>query len=341
MSELALGLDVGAVRTKAAGTTLWHGPSAFADAPGGRRYGAEALAGGVLRHGFLAARAWRSLGEFLGGVVAPGGPVDVEPRSASVVMAVPDDWTRGVGPTWTSVVDSTPAGVEVRRALADAPGFGSVRLVPGTQCAASDYLDRHPGVRGCLLVCDVGAGTVDAAVFACGEGTTRLLDAEHGSVADTGLPDRLLRAAGPGDDPAWRLMALEHARCRDARRARVVLDRAVTHERYLETPAYLPGAHGGALTARVVLDALRPLAELVGRVVATVTARVAEPLLPEVVATGGNVLGPVVGALGDRVHLLDPGAAARGARSIAAGRTTALDGYPHELGVAVRRVERG
>jgi hypothetical protein len=343
MSEVALGLDVGAVRTKAAGTALWHGPTAFADAPGGRRYGAEALAGGVLRHGFLAARSWRSLGEFLGGVVAPGGPVDVAPDRASVVMAVPDEWTRGAGPTWTSAVDTTPNGVEARRVLGDVLGFASVRLVPATQCAASDYLDRKPGVRGCLLVCDVGAGTVDAAVFACGAGTTRLLDAEHGEVADTGLADRLLRASAPGsgDDPVWRLMALEHARCRGARRARVVLDRAVTHERYLETPAYLAGPHGGALTARVVLDALRPLADLVARVVAAVSARVAEPLLPEVVATGGNVLGPVEAALGERVHLLDPGAAARGARSIAAGRTTALDGYPHELGVAVRRVERG
>lgn len=341
MTDLALGLDVGAVRTKAAAADLWHGPSVFADTPDGRRYGAAALAGAA-----PVSSAWQALGEFLGGVVAPGGPVDVQPRRTAVVMAVPDGWTKGVGATWTSTVDTTPAGQEVRRVLTDSLGFASARLVPGTQCAASDYLDRNPDVSGCLLVCDVGAGTVDAAVFACEAGTTRLLDAEHGDVGTTGLTDTLARAAAPepGGDPAWRRMALEDARCRGARRARVVLDRAATHDRYLDTPAYLAGPHGDALTARVVLAALRPLADLVTRVVAALSARVAEPLLPELVVTGGNVLGPVERALraaGDRVHRLDPGAAARGALSIATGRTTALDGYPHELGVAVRRVEAG
>ena len=35
MTDLALGLDVGAVRTKAAAADLWHGPSVFADTPDG------------------------------------------------------------------------------------------------------------------------------------------------------------------------------------------------------------------------------------------------------------------------------------------------------------------
>lgn len=344
-ADLALGLDVGTARTKAATATAeWHGPSVYADTPAGRRCGEAAIAAGhPVRHGSPDAPG--ALADFLGGVVGPGRPVDVEPGRTSVVMAVPDRWTRGAGDTWASTVDSWPEGAAVRRVLTGVLGFADARLVPGTQCTAAAHLAGRAGTEGCLLVCDVGAGTVDAAVFACERGTTRLLDAEHGDVAATGLPRRLLEAAGhaSGDPGRW-LAALEDARCRAERRARVVLDRAAAHERYLDTPAYPAGRHGAALTARTLLEALRPLADLVTRVVSALLGRLAEPPGPELVVTGGNVLGPVEAALravGGRVHRLDPGAAARGALLIATGRATVLDGYPHELGVAVRRVEHG
>jgi len=64
-----------------------------------------------------------------------------------------------------------------------------------------------------------------------------------------------------------------------------------------------------------------------------------------VLLTGGNVLGPVEAAVREAVtaplRVLTPDQAAAGAWRIAAGAATALDGYPHELGIGVRQIVGG
>jgi hypothetical protein len=90
------------------------------------------------------------------------------------------------------------------------------------------------------------------------------------------------------------------------------------------------------------------LAALTADVLRRLLSRVTEPLLPDLVLTGGNAIGPVVAAAvaatDGRVRSarrLDPTAAAQGALRIAIGEATALEGYPHELGIAVRRIRHG
>ncbi|MGI5506207.1 hypothetical protein [Lentzea sp. CA-135723] len=294
-----IGIDIGSARTKVAcGDRVWHGPS-----------GADVAA--LLREVVL-----RDCG--------------VRPDGVTAVVAVPDGWTTpGADGTWTEVVEHTSQGVALTRLLVERAGFGSVRLVPASQCVVA----AHGEASGCVLVCDVGASAVTAAVYACEATTSRLLDSE---TAASEVRESLRRAAGI--DQAG-LAAFDEHRCVAAERAVAVLERARTHERYLGTPVYLPG-----VTAEVVLAALRPLATLAAAVVARVLERVGDPVA-HVLLTGGNVLGPVEDAVREAVpapvRVLAPDQAARGAWRIAAGRATALDGYPHELGIGVRRIVGG
>jgi hypothetical protein len=298
------GIDIGSVRTKVAGRDqVWHGPS-------------SADVAGLLREVVL-----RDCGTDLG--------------SAAVVVAVPDRWsTASADGTWTEAVEHTALGAELARVLTARAGFASVRLVPVSQCVVA----AHSEASGCVLVCDVGANSVTAAVYSCDATTSRLLDSES---AAAGVQESLRRAACV--DPA-EIAVFEDHRCRAAGRAVVVLERARTHERYLGTPVY---AHGETrVTAEVVLTALRPVATLAAELAGRVLGRVGEPATL-VLLTGGNVLGPVEAAVreavapGTAVRVLAPDQAAVGAWRIAAGTATALDGYPHELGIGVRRISRG
>jgi hypothetical protein len=326
----AIGLDIGSVRTKIAldtgAASSWHEPSARTDA---------ALLTAFANAGGTGAPA-RRLADFLRSVLDR----PTTPRQAAIVVAVPDQWTESADGPWRTAPGNSPVGAVLLRVLTEDVGFASARLVPGTQCvAATDF-----PAAGCLLVCDVGAETVGAAVYSRDGDGTRLLDAEHASVAESGLRQALLGSSA-GDA---HVVALENERCARGRRAELVLARAAVAERYLGTPVYLAGAHGAALTADVVLAALRPLADLAARVVRRLLARVAEPLLPELLLTGGNAIGPVesavVAATGGRIataRRLAPSAAAAGALRIATGAAVALDGYPHELGIAIRRIRNG
>ncbi|WP_394617039.1 hypothetical protein JNUCC0626_46765 [Lentzea sp. JNUCC 0626] len=307
-----IGIDLGSARTKVAcGDRAWHGPS-----------GADVA--GLLREVVL-----RDCG------VAPDG--------ASAVVAVPDEWT-APDVDGTSR-ERTSEGVALERLLLDRAGFGSVRLVPVTQCVVAVCGE----LSGSVLVCDVGARAVTVAVHACEATTSRPLDSE---TVSSEVRELLRRAAGV---EAAGLAAFDEHRCQAAGRAGVVLERARTHERYLGTPVYLPG-----VTAEAVLAALRPLATLVGEVVTRVLGRVGEPVT-QVLLTGGNVLGPVEEAVREAVaasvhvlgpvenaageavpvHVLAPDAVARGAWRIAAGLATARDDHPHELGIGVRRIVGG
>ncbi|WP_143027932.1 hypothetical protein [Lentzea albidocapillata] len=302
MTTVELGIDIGSVRTKVAcRDQVWHGPSS-ADAAG-----------------VLPEVARREFG--------------TEPGAAAVVVAVPDRWTTaGVDGMWTGAVERTAEGAELARVLTERAGFASVRLVPASQCVVA----AHGGTSGCVLVCDVGGSSVTAAVYSCDATTSRLLDSES---AETAVRESLRRAARV--DPA-EAAAFEDHRCHAAGRAAVVLERARTHERYLGTPVYLYGRDH--VTAEAALSVLRPLATLAAEVVGTVLARVGEPV-ELVLLTGGNVLGPVeaaVRAAATRpVRVLAPEQAAVGAWRIATGAATALDGYPHELGIGVRQVVSG
>ncbi|GGS54779.1 hypothetical protein GCM10010171_57410 [Actinokineospora fastidiosa] len=351
----ALGLDIGSVRTKAATagrTGLWHQPSLVVDTGRGLWFGSAALTtapGATSYDRLLGAFAdspesglpGRMLGEYLRWLL---GSRNVALSQARVVVAAPDRWMAGDGDTWPSAVGAE--GAALAELVARLAGVESVRVVPGSQCVAAGVLPDD----GALLVCDVGARTVTAAVYACESGATRLLDVEYADTAASGLPARLAEAsragASAGDPLRW--AALENERCVRADRARIVLAQAAVRERYRATPVCLPGRHGGAITADVLVDALDALAELVGTVVGRLVARCAEPLLPDIVVTGGNALGPVPAAAlaaacgrASSARVVPPTAAASGALLIATGRARALDGFPHELGLAIRRVRCG
>lgn len=295
------------------------------------------------RHGLLANiaeddGATRSLSAFLHELFGPDAPIPVWPQRTVAALAVPESWTEGS--TRTAPGD-TSRGRALISLLGDEVGFASARLVPALQCAAAVHTQRRRPDAGNLLLCDIGSSTVDIAVCDVDGSTSRLLDAEQCDAGTSDLATTLLA------DPA-RIAALDDERCHNARRARLVLQRARVQDRYLDTPVYLPGTHGPTITAATVLDALRPVAELAARAVSTLLSRFTEPLLPEMVVTGGNAMGPVLSAILDAadgrvtsIDVLDPDAVAAGALLVATGQVTAIDHYPHQLGIAVHRIVRG
>ncbi|WP_424184707.1 hypothetical protein ACOBQX_22805 [Actinokineospora sp. G85] len=277
-----------------------------------------------------------------------GDPFPFPLAGATAVVAVADRW-RLAGRTRVGDLAATPGGAERLRELA-ALGVAHTRLLPALQCLAATEVAADPE-PGCLLVCDVGATTVDAAVYCWDGAALRLLAAEH---ADAGAaqPDALLLdrlVAQPLTvDPAVLLRSIADERCARGGRAALVLDRAARQERYWETPVLFAGRHGGPVLAKALHAALEPIAETARRTVARLVRQVPDALRPDLVATGGNALGCVVAAVRaaagravERVRVVDPTQTARGAALIGQGAVTAAEGFPHEIGLLAHQVRAG
>jgi hypothetical protein len=100
------------------------------------------------------------------------------------------------------------------------------------------------------------------------------------------------------------------------------------------------------VNADVLAEALAGVEGSAADVVDRLRSRTLVPSGGDVVITGGSVFPPVVdrvrrAARAEGTLTLDPTGAACGAQRIAAGRVSAVDGYPHVLGLAVRRVRHG
>ncbi|MCP2300515.1 hypothetical protein [Actinokineospora globicatena] len=174
--ERAVGIDMGTARTKIATAGSVHECASPPLSAGS--------ATGIAEH--VATRtAARQLAEFLSALFTDLVPV--VPEKASVVLAVPDRWAvfsadKVIPPA------SSRTGRVLSRVLIDSVGFASARLVPGLQCVAA--AQSRPGRQaGSLLVLDVGASTVDAAVYVLDGPTTRLIDVAHGDLTSAGWRD--------------------------------------------------------------------------------------------------------------------------------------------------------
>lgn len=289
---------------------------------------------------------------FLHKLLSPGGEFPVPAARTAAVVAAPDRWRVG-GQTPVPLGETGP-GAEWVHALTKDIGLAEVRLVPGLQCVAAVQVHADPE-PGCVLVCDVGAMTVDVALYSWDGRTTWLLDAEHADVSYDD-PDNLLLAGMPEPPPDTdrtvpdvmaQLRALGEERCVQSHRIRLVVARASQQERYLDTPAVL-SKRFGSISARAIDAALRPVAGTAAAAVRRLAARVEDTPSRDLVVTGGNALGPVVDAVlvaaGDLVtgvRVVAPITTARGAALIGQGEVGAADSYPHRLGIPARQVRNG
>ena len=289
---------------------------------------------------------------FLRTLLGQNGQFPTPTERTTAVVAAPDRWR--VGGATPVPLGETSAGAEWVRALTEDAGIAKVRLVPGLQCVAAAQLHNDPE-PGCVLVCDVGAMTVDAALYSWDGRSTWLLDAEHAEV-NYDDPDSLLLEgmAEPTDDvgrtvpdPLAALHALAEQRYVHSRRITLVVERAREHDRYQDTPVCLPGRFP-PIPARAFDAALRPVAAIAATVVRKLAERIEDTPRPELVVTGGNALGPVraavreaAGDLVTDVRVVAPLTTARGAALIGQGVVGASDTYPHRLGIPARQVRDG
>lgn len=321
-----IGLDVGSARTKVV-----------------RARDGAAWEGGSPSVGYAA---------FLRTLLGRHGQFPVPTEHTTAVVAAPDRWR--VGGATPVPLGETSAGAEWVRALTEDAGIAEVRLVPGLQCVAAAQLHTDPE-PGCVLVCDVGAMTVDAALYSWDGHTTWLIDAEHAEVSYDDPDSLLLKGMAEGSDDADRtepdplavLRALAEERYLHGRRITLVLERAREQERYQDTPVCLPGRFP-PIPARAFTAALAPWAAIAATVVRRLAERVEDTPRPELVVTGGNALGPVstavreaAGDLVTDVRVVAPITTARGAALIGGGAVGASESCPYSLGIAARRIRDG
>ncbi|MGV9680897.1 hypothetical protein ACWDSJ_36980 [Nocardia sp. NPDC003482] len=177
--------------------------------------------------------------------------------------------------------------------------------------------------------------------------TLRVLDSECAAISDLDPVAAWLT----GSDRRSRMeqAPLLHAeRYLHARRARLILDRAERFPRYREAIVYPEGGGCGPIRAEELAAILHPIAAQGSRVVADLLARITEPLLPDLVITGGNAIGPVVSAIArtaaavtDSVRIVPPWSAAVGARRIAAGEIRVDATFPNTIGLLAHRTHHG
>ncbi|KAF0845290.1 hypothetical protein [Nocardia caishijiensis] len=200
---------------------------------------------------------------------------------------------------------------------------------------------------GLGLVCHVGARSVAAAVVVSSVDSIRILDIESRDIG-TAEPNAIMVAASGNSPTTDRLAALATERTRRRWRAELLVARAHTHPSYLSAPVYLPGAHGAAIDTAALLAALRPLADVVVRVVNVLLARLPRSARPELTLSGLDAIGPVLDSVrtatigrASAVRIADCDAVTAGVTRIADGRIRVVTDYPHEVGVLAYRVRHG
>lgn len=214
--------------------------------------------------------------------------LDKAPGISSVTLAAPDPWWEG--------------GAARERALAVVRGLRGdlpVYFVPRTVAAAAWFAINEgwaaagpgtgfPGGRR-LLVCDVGAQAVSAAVLASGSGPlTALGRCTSGSPGEQAAGASFERALfGPaGLGPAAVRQALRDGR----RRATALLPRARDDARYAGAPVYeLPGPPPVDILARDVASAFGPVVQTLRAVLGhpAIRSPLSAGALDAVLLTGG------------------------------------------------------
>ena len=214
--------------------------------------------------------------------------LDKAPGASSVTLAAPDPWWEG--------------GAARERALTVVRGQRrdlTVYFVPRTVAAAAWFAVAEgwatagrgagsPGGRR-LLVCDVGAQAVSAAVLAAGSGPlTALGRCTSGSPGQQAAGASFERALfGPaGLGPA----AVRHALRDGRRRAAALLPRAREDARYAGAPVYqLPGPPPADILAREAASAFGPVAQTLRTVLGhpAIRSPLSAGALDAVLLTGG------------------------------------------------------
>jgi hypothetical protein len=214
--------------------------------------------------------------------------LDKAPGISSVTLAAPDPW-------WEGGAAREGALAVVRGLRADLP----VYFVPRTVAAAAWFAATEgwsgtglaagfPGGRR-LLVCDVGAQAVSAAVLAAGSGPlTALGRRTSGSPGQQAAGASFERALfGPaGLGPAAVQQVLRDGR----RRAAALLPRARDDARYAGAPVYeLPGPPPADILARDVGGAFGPVAQTLRAVLGhpAIRSPLSASALDAVLLTGG------------------------------------------------------
>ncbi|MCD9194380.1 hypothetical protein [Streptomyces albireticuli] len=257
------------------------------------------------------------------------------------VVAVPEDWCAESGCARREALFA-----ELRAVSAPVPRFvpAAVAVLAGTAAAAP--VDG-PAER---LVCDIGperVGVTLCRVSGVPGAPGPVVEFVDSAAAGTaGVP----REAGP----AAHALAHRTAGGDLARRAEILLARAVAFPRYREAPLHPAGGPGtSAVTAGEAIDAFAPVADAVRAAGAALRARCSPgPGTPDrVVVTGALAAHPLVPHTMARClpvpwaaatpGVPEPGAAAAGALLIAEGAARAPEPAPHTLGLPAHEIRRG
>lgn len=269
-------------------------------------------------------------------------------RATGAVVSVPEEWCAESGGARREALftELSAAGVPLS---GSAPGFvpASVAVLAGA--AAATPVD---GVAD-RLVCDIGpegAGVTLCRVSGAPGAPGAVVEHVDSATAGTsGVP----REGGP----AAHALAHGSAGADRARRAELLLARALVHPRYRDAPLHPacgPPARR-AVTAGEAIDAFGPVADAVRAAGAALLARCpGRPGAPDrVVVTGPLAAHPlarhsVIRSLpapwvpaAPYVDVPAPGAAAAGALLIAEGAVRAPGPAPHTLGLPVHEIRRG
>ncbi|MFD0684385.1 hypothetical protein [Actinomadura fibrosa] len=255
---------------------------------------------------------------------------------AGMTVTVPDAW-----------LDGTPEGIRayerLRRTVLDELGWPRVSWAGQAGCVAAEAMRTRPG-EGPLLVCDLGARTVSAALCTMSGGTAML---EAVAVTERGRGgglafDTAVEAAVPAARTGDFAAMFAGVRARQGRRAAVVLPRAWTHPRYRDTPVYRIGEMD--LTAGTLIDAFAgtaaALKDVVERVGGTAPATVAIAGRFGVFPLVGRFLTDLLDLTGPPL-VLGPSAAVRGALRIAAGEIEVSPPERPSVALPLHRVRHG
>ncbi|MGH3902578.1 MAG: hypothetical protein ACRDTA_30835 [Pseudonocardiaceae bacterium] len=286
----------------------------------------------------------------------------------SLVLAVPDGWYEPeVGGVW--------ARERLWRAVHDELGMPLSGFVSQSVAAAA-FLARAATAHvesarpTTVLVCDVGASTVSAALCELAGPSVRLLDVQirdirDGAAMGSAFERDALRAvmaqlAQPVPDHASSryarlVQSLDDALDRQRSRTRIVLDRARNHERYRQTPVFAVGEPVATawITAAEVIGCFAPVAEGIAATIAALGER-HRALFAEIrtlALAGGFGAFPLardaaLQALGTRrrppeVSALDPDAIARGALAVSDGLVEVADRQIYAMSLPVHRLVAG
>ncbi|TDD89838.1 hypothetical protein [Actinomadura rubrisoli] len=255
---------------------------------------------------------------------------------AGMTVTVPEAWQDGTA-------EGVRAYERLRRTVLEELGWPRVTWLGQAGCVAAEAVAGRPRPGGPVLVCDLGARTVGAALCAAGGRSLRVASvavAERDQGAGLAF-DAAVAAAAPVDG----FEALfAGARARHGRRAAVVLPRAWTHPRYREAPVYRVGDTD--ITAGTLIDAFGATAAALKDVVSRVLDGSGSPAAVAVAGKFGVF--PLVGRmLTDELAppeppmVLGPAAAVRGALRIAAGEIEVAPPDRPAVTLPLHRVRHG